>query len=607
MSLYDEIEQSKNLLKVAAFADQDDPIRQAAFSKLGVDDQALSAYKTSVYLENSDVPQERQLALDIKNKVFDQVAKTIPVADVQGVSNVERLTLKNVFDTAKPELQKKFLEDRGYVVDVEGDNLFVRKPDETVRQKIDPENIKMDLFEIAKDIGDSTVDLIQGAATAAGTTLTRSMGAGAGIGALTELIKQAARTSLGYSETGDERASNIAQQAGIGAIGGGLGYGVAKYALPMLGKGAQSLGQKLIGEPKLKENAGAVKEAAERLGITELLPTQQLEGQKVRLTTEALVKTGVGKTAKVSENVNRVLTDSAQQAITKATRGFAPGEVSEDSAKIIVDELKAPAEEIYNSVQATLKANQVPKESLQNLLKSLPDTPATQKPRQFLAKQMSKISNLSDLKEARTMVWDELPKNTSDMPYAELKAYRAIRDGLTNIRSQVLKQNSAGNVADSISQADAIYAAAMKEADRFDDVIGIVRKSLNPAKTDISPRALARNISPINLPPSEAKKLFGEEGYQRLLDIKTVSNSLPEQVNPSGTASLIESLKNNVFTYFKNIPNEAILAIAKKVTAPALELPQGVVEKSVRQIGPGILGVQSAKNFSPILDKNKGK
>lgn len=185
-----------------------------------------------------------------------------------------------------PELKAEYLRKKGYVVNVDGDDIFVRKRDEPGFKPVDPSS-GLDLFELTDALDDvfqgavegaKVFSKISGASTAVGLPLGTAVAGALGAGA------EGARQVLGKA-VGTRDKYDFQQMAKEGIVsatffGGQLG-------LSSLAKVSSEGSSKLLGVmERFKPNVDQIKQAAKNLGLN-LTPGQISESKLIQHLTEA--------------------------------------------------------------------------------------------------------------------------------------------------------------------------------------------------------------------------------------------------------------------------------------------------------------------------------
>lgn len=600
-----QVEEIENLLRVAAFSDEDDPIREKTYSALGVDADTLDTYKKSFYFANEEDPRYKELAVDIKNKVFSMVAEKIPIVEEQGVSTVERFTLNNLFNTAEPELQKKFLEDQGYkVTQDENGELLVQKPMgnglfEPVRNRIEPGDIKLDMFEIAKDIGDEAVNLIQGAISGGSmmTTLPVAAATGGIIGGSTEMVRQVIRTALGYPQTPEASRASLAEQTLMGTGGGALGYGVIKAAQKLggglLDKSVEKLVYPEIAKPldkampegPIKATYPRTVEAAKSLGIpeSELLPSQKLMSREVMNQEGYLLKgsdlAGRGL-RKQAESMMKKVADEANALVASAGKmaGMDKADIGNVIKSGVVERAKKilqPAEEIYESIEGRFKSIPIRKDDIAVLKEKFSKVLS---PGKSIVKNISDdldtIRTLDDLKNVRSVLGQGYQ---SELNVVEQTILNDTYKGLTDLRSNTLRR-IAPNLRAQIDEADGLYAQGadlLKESLGIDKFKSGIMNSIEKMLEKKTPEQVVTDLFPLknkeqlnafakNFPEQfdEAKNWY----VKTLMDKSKASDGLYKgQLSAKEFSKNLKDIKNNSPSVLNLLFGEAGAIKAKAV------------------------------------------
>lgn len=629
MAFKNDLEELKNALDVGAFANSGDPIREKLWEKYELDDAALDAYRTAVALEND--PNEADIVGRIKKKVFDQVAEKLPVANVQGVTGSERLTLKNIFDTAGPDLQKKYLEDRGYVVTQENGELLVRKPGELQRKRIEEEGLSLDPLEIAADLGDVIVDSIQGASTVAKTTLGPTMAIGAAVGGLTELIKQNIRSYLGYEETPLKQAGESAFQMGMGALGGGLGYKIGKAAfqteaekfttrqapsaisqiIPEELKGVAQVTQKESILPGIEQplEGGLLRSeitgrgpratfprtqaAAAELGIPEeaILPSMKYDSQPLRTQESLLLKGSSTLGRPLRKQAEKIFqsANAAAEDLVKTATPLSQYQAGESARQGIIDAVAKklePAEAIYNSIESNFKfipvSNDVKKKILSNLDDGLFKYSPTDELKNKIIADVNKMKNLEDLKNLRSTVGGNMTMTSN---WVEGTMVDKIYQSLTEQRSEILKK-LAPKLDPQIKEADRIWREAIED---ISSSLGI-RKYQAGVK-----RSLEEALDAQKLPAEKLiEQIFPLNDYRKLKEMQRV---FPSEFNTARDWFLAKTKEKSLAKGKEGAAGEfSGILFGKRISDMATKRPELINL---------IFGEEGAKKAKALVDLSK--
>ena len=175
---------------------------QAAKAKMGLSDNAVSAWKT-VQL-NPSHPKRTE----VRNKIFDTVANSLPAdqSGQGGASFKDRFVVQNLIDR-DPILQQKYLEKQGYQTKHTNEGLLVKKPGDAQYKALDPKGLDwFDAFDIVSDVGEAVVTglatgskalgALAAPATAGSSLLGSSLVSGVATGAY-ETAKQGVANAVG--------------------------------------------------------------------------------------------------------------------------------------------------------------------------------------------------------------------------------------------------------------------------------------------------------------------------------------------------------------------------------------------------------------------------
>lgn len=427
---------------------------QAVMEKLGLDQTAVNAWKT--VKDNPDHPK----AAEVKNKIFDKIANTLPADPVKGRFEVgplsfnERFDIKNLLDR-DPIAAQKFLEtrtddkgNRKYIARVKDGKLEVRKPGEPTFKDIEFDGMDIiDPFDIVFDIAKGAFE--GAAASAAGLAAaplgpvamgSAMMTAGTLAGSATESLKQGIAVGTGLREEFDP--GRIAQE--------GIISGASSLIGPAAQRGAKIAG-KYIAEtaPKLVPNAQQIREAGKRLGIKPML-RQLYDNDTVHLLEENLQKVkgtlpGAFIRRQAKQNVEKL--DDIADAMIGSAKNVDIVDVGENAKNLIKRTLTKrlePIEKIYNNVQDFLKGvddyidfDFLNKRADELIGANKFDDAAVAAVNKFKGK-IGSIDNLADLKEYRSTIFRNIKEAQAKKNFAEVRALSDIYEVLTKARSKSL-------------------------------------------------------------------------------------------------------------------------------------------------------------------------
>lgn len=599
--------------------------RAEVLNVMGLSDEDATAYKWS--LQNQDDPR----ATEVKNIVISKIANKMPVVQEQGVSTKERFTVKNLLDTAGTDIQAKYLQDQGYQTRVKNDQLQIRKPDQPIWSVVDPN--ELDLQDVLDHVGDA-IEIGTGIAA----TVPAGFLGGAAVSGGIEAGKQAIGRVLGVRE--ELAPSQVGLQAALGGIGAKAGQ--------IIGQGVQKGYSKLLdlySSAIPKQDIPQVKKAAEALGITKLFPTQKVESKTVeRLTSEQLDAGLIGGykakgllrevTGKLSDEVNSLV----KEGLNKTPYQFGEA-VSSQIQEAVAQKLK-PATELYDKLSTNFKFIPVKKDELKTVVDSLrKEFPLSGTKGELgnIAADLGTIKNLDDLKAVRTSIGRRKSIVTSPET-ADL--YDTVYQKLTDIRSNVLKDRFPDQKA-AIEKADQIFAETSQDIQNLfglkkikGSVTGAAQRTLEDMpkekvfqkifktedfdqlkqlqqsfpniyeearkfkigqiaeeatyKQRVTPRGLIKQIDKLN--PEVVDLIFGTDGAAKAKNLKLYLDSLPENMNLSGTEMqrATTSLLNPVSQALSI--GRAVLLNLIQDNAFATAGKQGLGTKAL--IGGGILGSQ---------------
>jgi hypothetical protein len=626
------IKQVENVLDEIA-SDPNNPKNGIVLKKLGLPSSAIPAWK------ESRLKPDDEKSVQVKNKIFDTITSTMPVSDkTNKIDFSDRFVVKNLIDR-DPILQQKYLEKKGYQVQHSQEGLKIRKPGELQWGVVDPADF--DRFDI--------LDLVTDAGEALATTGGAALGAIGGLpGAITggvvsagayEEGKQALAKGLGLRDDLDR--SRINQTAIIGG-------------LSVLGGKAVEKGFKWV-SPKLKLNAKEIQEAAKELGV-KVTPGQIYDDKLIQNLEAQITKTP----GTVGGFWTRIKNDRAREAskeiaefITKDKSGktiFQSGSNAGEKLLQETNEKILPAAQVYEKYEALYSSKEF-KPILETMIAKLnkkydkvieritnPQTATIL--RNIQKKELSKVQNLSQLKEVRTRIgktWQSMDDfNGQD-------ALKELYSEVTELRSKALieagKKFETPEIAEiavsEIKQADKIYRQVAKdlgsslfkgkttkgglktsvknylekniEIDRIDKILSLNDPKKIEAIKNIFPETytelregainqLARqaefqgNLSPkrlVNaidaLPDETSRILFGFDATKKSKALKKYLENIPYDINPSGTELSI-TLKNliNPLEQAKSLYNSLIYNVAANAGKYKPAVGTGLLEFGTR-------------------------
>ena len=273
-------------------ANPNDPVVNEYMVKTGLSPKEMN----NAYLANQRIlknPDDKN-AIATRNAMFTKVSDAMPAESVHwwknmgypGGAGFTARTLMNYTIDNNPELKAEYLRKKGFIVNVKGDEIYVRKPDEIGFKPVDPSS-GFDLFELTDAVDDIAQGLVEGAKISAkyggattGVGLPLGIATAGSLGAGFEGARQALGKAVGTRDEYDFQ--QMAKEGIISATFGGaqLGLGVGL-------KGISSGSGKLLGiMERFKPNAEQIKQAANNLGLG-LLPGQISESKLIQYLTEA--------------------------------------------------------------------------------------------------------------------------------------------------------------------------------------------------------------------------------------------------------------------------------------------------------------------------------
>lgn len=602
------------------------PGKSPVMDVLGIDNEDLTALKWVDQNPNHEKAQE------VKNIVYQKMADKLPVIQEQGVSAKERFTVKNLLDTAGPEIQQKYLQDKGYATRVKNDQLQVRKADQGIWSVVDPNEIDI------QDLLDHVGDVIEiGAGIPA--TLGGGFAGGAAVGAGFEAGKQALGKALGVRES--VSPFEVGVQGALGGLGAKAGQ--------LIGKGAEkaySSTLKYLADAVPAKNVEAVTKAAKALGIDKLFPTQKVESKLVERLTSEQIDTGLlggYKARSLMRQASTAVENEAKSLVSEAA-SKTPYEFGDQITKQVEEAVAkklAPAKELYSQLETNLKFIPVKKQELQSVISDLQNEfklSGTSGELRNIAKDLSTIRSLDDLKAVRTSIGGRKSIVTSP---ETAKLYDTAYQKLTDVRSNVLKDNYPNQKA-AIEKADSIYKQTATEIENLfglkaikGSVTGAVGKQLENLpkekvldkifKTgdldqlkglqtnfptifedarkfklsqiadkatyqgELTPTRLVKEID--KLTPEVSNLLFGAEGSAKAKNLKIYLDSLPKNMNLSGTTH--QKLTLDVLNPLSQAASVGRSILLGLIESNALK-PAGAISGVTKGlIGGGILGKQT--------------
>lgn len=560
------------------------PQSQKLKSVMGLTDEDIKAYQYSV---NNPRKEESKRAREI---VFGKIANTLPASKEQGVSFGDRAILKNLL-YREPKDQEKYLKSKGYEVKREGGRLLVRPPESTRYAVVDPRGFDLqDLTDIGGQVlGGIGIGVGSGAKAlgAIGAPVTGGLSAlaGSGLGgAITgglEGLRQVGGKLVGAREKFDPK--KIGSEALLGAT--------IPLAFRGVVGGARKLLSPFIGKAGSKAGAEAIRQAGRKLDIP-ITPAQTRASTQVSGLESYLQKTpfiGGGKTKATYSSIAKRLGDLGEEIGEKrATEsGFQlGGKIRNFVLKDFDDKIK-PVEKIYKTIEDKLKGTPVVKDKLYATITDLADdarfdaTGGSQSLLKKIKGIVDEVESVSDLKKFRTSLGKMLDKSASD---SKINIVKRMYDPITQARNESLIRGASKLppqqrylTVNQIKEADEAYKNIMKNTkdikkivettpdDRIIDKLFNVKnvKQINTLKQEfptsfelartkkladilqksetdgsLSMRKLIRNFDKLE---EEGKLLiFGDKASSKINNLKTYINSLPKDVNPSGTGTYRE-------------------------------------------------------------------
>lgn len=599
--------------------------RDEVLKTVGLNDELLEGYKWSI--QNPNDPK----STEVRNIVFSKIAEVMPVVQEQGVSIGQRMTVKNLLDTAGPDVQMKYLQDQGYQTRLKNDQVQIRKPQDPIWSVVDPNEIE--LADVLDHIGD-VVEI--GAGIPA--TLGGGFAGGAAVAAGVEAGKQAIGKLFGVREELSPREVGI--QGTLGGIGAKAGQ--------LIGKGVQKAYRgalDYISSAVPKENIEEVTKAAKALGIDKLFQTQKVESKAVERLTSEQIETGLlgGYKTKALVRESKAKVAAEAENLVKDALDKTPYQFGEQASKMIqdaVDQKLKPAVELYDKLSTNFKFIPVKKDELKLAAESLRKEfklSGTRGELNNIISDLSTIRNLDDLKAVRT----SLGRRKSIVTTPETaELYDTVYQKLTDIRSNVLKEKFPEQKA-LIEKADKIFAETAQDIqnlfglkkikgtvagatekalseipkeklldkifktdnleqlkslqDRFPNIFEEARKfKINDIaqtatfKGSLTPTRLAKEIDKLN--PEVSNLIFGSDGAQKAKYLKTYLDSLPQNMNLSGTE--MQRASTSLLNPVSQAASVGRAILLRLIEENAFAVPgkQGLGTKGL--VGAGIIGSQ---------------
>ena len=625
------VKEAEQLLDIIA-KDPLNPKASAAQQKLGLNDKHIQAWKKT--RSEPDNP----MTVQVKNTIFDTISDSLPVSQKGGgVLNLgDRIKIKNLINE-RPDLQEKYLQKLGYDTkrDPSNPNKVVAKKKGDLRYgAIDPEGFdRFDLFDIFEEVAGGVVGAVTTGAKALGffsapATGGFSLAASSALGAASEAGLETGRQGLGMALGLREELdpSLITQRGLIGATLPGIG----KLAEKGLKAASKQIAKRV---PKFKLNANEIKEAAKELKVKTtpgmVMDSQFVQNLESQLSKESGMIGGFGLRSTIKKNI-QASKEAAEEIVGSASgrTAFESGQLGKKQIIDAIEEKLRPAEIIYDNAEKIFSKKKFKpdftdfKAGLEDLAEPFKFNDNAMSEIVNFADKIDAVKNLTELKSLRTQVRNaaNVASRSGDSETAKLLNDFAL--GLTNVRSQTLKNlitdnpklsEQAGMGLEAITRADKIYRetagivqdtlldrgqaikggvkstakrsiekiketqAINKILDSSDPIkIDNVRKSFPKAfetlrtgkieeivnrsmlKGEINPRKLVKSIR--NMPPETAALLLGKDALNKSKSLEVVVNSIPENINPSGTSfSLILDNLFSVLQQAKSVGKSGLL------------------------------------------------
>jgi hypothetical protein len=431
-----------------AIVDQPDhPAAPQAMQILGINRQDLQAGKIAKDLELKD-PNDERIG-QIRNVIFEKIARTRPSEDKAGGGFINRIIAKNVLDQ-DPKVQANYYAKKGFDTRFVEGNLEVKKPGDINFRPVDPKGI--DPFDAFDIIG----DVIEGVAVSAaeiggglagigggpvGATATGLVAGGITAGAF-EAARQGIGVGLGVRE--GLEAGPIASTSLIGAATPALLKGVGE-GFTAATKGVSKVLSMFQGG--LKKTSPEIEAAAKEIGA-KATPGQLFESRIIQELESAQAQSGglIGgiNLRKTIENNKKAVQETADSIVQDASNR-SMYDVGDRVGKQLSEDLAAklePAETIYSKYETIFskkayKPNVEPiKKKIESIKKQLKfDKTGLSKLSEYES-QLDEIKNLDDLKLFRTALGNDLARDPLNK--ANNKILSQLYGPITEARSKTL-------------------------------------------------------------------------------------------------------------------------------------------------------------------------
>jgi len=402
-----------------------------------------------------------------------------------------------------------------------------------------------------------------------------------------------------------------ALRAGRGLLEKGLTPGVQRVVIA-----ARNLGVKL--PERLKNNSRFIRDLEQSLATS---PTVASTG--IRKTEDAFFKGLTGRAEEVTNVPNNL-------------SAFEVGESVKTGLIADIGEATAPAQATFQLIDSKLSSVPVPDSLKRGMIRSVKSSPGanltTGGGRQIakrIESDIQQLQSISDIKILRTTLRQELsnPNLTGTQKTVIAKAL----DKLTSARDLLVKNTGDADLREALSFANKSWKAFFNKFERIDKALGgkaarspsdlvskidglnaeqIQKKLFNindvatlKAVEEIFPRqfetmriarmnelikksskageiSLKKLVTNISKMPKEFRKVLFGKDLDKVADIETLINAIPDALNPSGTARQLEITR--IFNLIQQGSALGRLALLRGLTAPK---PSNIVDRLIDTAG----------------------